>query len=231
MYLPILPLVYNVQYSSRTTTYQALMAGHFRVGCQKKNGGIKGRVGRESFLGERKEKISLRNIGVRAEGNICTYQLFFYKIQFRTRFSWLRIFFLLLLLERISNRPILQSFYYYLFTYLVCLLRFVFTGRTVLGPLLRDESANGNLTDGDDELLESLVKTATKSPATRTTPRERKRTRHADRKSCKCAPFAPHQTTPHYALLIPKLHPPHNHDAPTFYLKSINRDPDLISNF
>jgi hypothetical protein len=37
----------------------------------------------------------------------------------------------------------------------------------------------------DDEILESLVKTATKSPATRTTPRERKRTRHADRKSRK----------------------------------------------
>ncbi|XP_012281842.1 uncharacterized protein LOC105700527 isoform X3 [Orussus abietinus] len=53
-------------------------------------------------------------------------------------------------------------------------------GRTALGPLLRDESVNGNLTDGDDELLESLVKTATKSPGTRTTPRERKRTRHAD---------------------------------------------------
>lgn len=58
-------------------------------------------------------------------------------------------------------------------------------GRTSLGPLLRDERTNGNLTDGDDELLECLVKTATKSPATRTTPRERKRTRHADRKSCK----------------------------------------------
>ncbi|XP_043256124.1 FH1/FH2 domain-containing protein 3 [Colletes gigas] len=56
-------------------------------------------------------------------------------------------------------------------------------GRTSLGPLLRDENTNGNLTDGDDELLESLVKTATKTPATRTTPRERKRTRHADRKS------------------------------------------------
>lgn len=40
-------------------------------------------------------------------------------------------------------------------------------------------------TDGDDEILESLVKTATKAPGTRTTPRERKRTRHADRKSCK----------------------------------------------
>ncbi|XP_063982677.1 uncharacterized protein Fhos isoform X2 [Diachasmimorpha longicaudata] len=53
-------------------------------------------------------------------------------------------------------------------------------GRTALGPILRDESTNGNVTDGDDELLESLVKTATKSPATRTTPRERKRTRHAD---------------------------------------------------
>ncbi|XP_037940117.1 FH1/FH2 domain-containing protein 3-like isoform X5 [Teleopsis dalmanni] len=40
-----------------------------------------------------------------------------------------------------------------------------------------------NYTDGDDEILESLVKTATKAPGTRTTPRERKRTRHADRKS------------------------------------------------
>lgn len=47
---------------------------------------------------------------------------------------------------------------------------------------------NGNLTDdGDDEILESLVKTATKAPSSRTTPRERKRTRHADRKSRKYA--------------------------------------------
>ncbi|KAJ8934915.1 hypothetical protein NQ314_013105 [Rhamnusium bicolor] len=46
-------------------------------------------------------------------------------------------------------------------------------------------SANGNLTDGDDEILESLVKTATKGSSTRTAPRERKRTRHADRKSLK----------------------------------------------
>ncbi|XP_055689888.1 uncharacterized protein LOC129793707 isoform X3 [Lutzomyia longipalpis] len=45
----------------------------------------------------------------------------------------------------------------------------------------RDE----NFTDGDDEILESLVKTATKAPGTRSTPRERKRTRHADRKSLK----------------------------------------------
>lgn len=45
--------------------------------------------------------------------------------------------------------------------------------------------ANGNLTDGDDEILESLVKTATKAPTSRTAPRERKRTRHADRKSRK----------------------------------------------
>ncbi|XP_018566467.1 FH1/FH2 domain-containing protein 3 isoform X3 [Anoplophora glabripennis] len=44
-------------------------------------------------------------------------------------------------------------------------------------------SANGNLTDGDDEIIESLVKTATKGSSTRTAPRERKRTRHADRKS------------------------------------------------
>ncbi|XP_031617722.1 uncharacterized protein LOC116337370 isoform X6 [Contarinia nasturtii] len=36
-------------------------------------------------------------------------------------------------------------------------------------------------TDGDDEILESLVKTATSTP--RTAPRERKRTRNADRKS------------------------------------------------
>ena len=64
-------------------------------------------------------------------------------------------------------------------------LIFYISGRSSLGPLLRDETTNGNLTDGDDELLECLVKTATKSPATRTTPRERKRTRHADRKSCK----------------------------------------------
>ncbi|XP_055702858.1 FH1/FH2 domain-containing protein 3 isoform X2 [Phlebotomus papatasi] len=45
----------------------------------------------------------------------------------------------------------------------------------------RDEQ----FTDGDDEILESLVKTATKAPGTRSTPRERKRTRHADRKSLK----------------------------------------------
>lgn len=38
-------------------------------------------------------------------------------------------------------------------------------------------------TDGDDEILESLVKTATSTP--RTAPRERKRTRNADRKSRK----------------------------------------------
>ncbi|XP_066260324.1 FH1/FH2 domain-containing protein 3 [Euwallacea similis] len=47
-------------------------------------------------------------------------------------------------------------------------------GRNSTGP-------NGHLTDGDDEILESLVKTATKGP--RTAPRERKRTRHTDRKS------------------------------------------------
>uniref|UniRef100_A0A8D9ALW7 FH1/FH2 domain-containing protein 3 n=1 Tax=Cacopsylla melanoneura TaxID=428564 RepID=A0A8D9ALW7_9HEMI len=47
-----------------------------------------------------------------------------------------------------------------------------------------NQSLNGTLGDGqEDELLESLVKTATKIPAPRTVPRERKRTRHADRKS------------------------------------------------
>ncbi|XP_069968011.1 uncharacterized protein Fhos isoform X4 [Bactrocera oleae] len=48
-------------------------------------------------------------------------------------------------------------------------------------PITRQSEEN--FTDGDDEILESLVKTATKAPGTRTTPRERKRTRHADRKS------------------------------------------------
>ncbi|XP_044734210.1 FH1/FH2 domain-containing protein 3 isoform X2 [Chrysoperla carnea] len=43
----------------------------------------------------------------------------------------------------------------------------------------------GDLTDADDEILESLVKTATKAPTTRTMPRERKRTRNVDRKSIK----------------------------------------------
>ncbi|XP_075229398.1 formin homology 2 domain containing isoform X2 [Lycorma delicatula] len=56
-------------------------------------------------------------------------------------------------------------------------------GHTGLSPLSREDGVNGNLTDADDEILESLVKTATKTPTTRTTPRERKRTRHADRKS------------------------------------------------
>lgn len=64
-------------------------------------------------------------------------------------------------------------------------------------PQLRQSEEN--FTDGDDEILESLVKTATKAPGNRTTPRERKRTRHADRKSCEfynfliswslCSPF------------------------------------------
>ncbi|KAL5291757.1 FHOD1 family protein [Megaselia abdita] len=39
-----------------------------------------------------------------------------------------------------------------------------------------------DFTDGDDEIIESLVKTATRS--SRQAPRERKRTRNADRKSC-----------------------------------------------
>ncbi|XP_074108266.1 formin homology 2 domain containing isoform X4 [Cotesia typhae] len=68
-------------------------------------------------------------------------------------------------------------------------------GRTLLGPILRDETTNGNVTDGDDELLESLVKTATKCPSTRTTPRERKRTRNADRKSLKRSRTRENNTT------------------------------------
>lgn len=42
-----------------------------------------------------------------------------------------------------------------------------------------------NFTDGDDEILESLVKTVTKASGSHVAPRERKRTRHADRKSRK----------------------------------------------
>ena len=90
---------------------------------------------------------------------------------------------------------------------------FCVSGRTSLGPLLRDENINGNLTDGDDELLESLVKTATKTPATRTTPRERKRTRHADRKSCKCDP-----RTLHPPSLLPRWS-----ICPRFFLQKIDR--------
>ncbi|XP_052132777.1 FH1/FH2 domain-containing protein 3-like, partial [Frankliniella occidentalis] len=63
-------------------------------------------------------------------------------------------------------------------------------GRSVLSPLsplLRDDAGNGdNLTDGDDEIFESIVKTVTRMPSTRPVPRERKRTKHADRKSCEC---------------------------------------------
>lgn len=55
----------------------------------------------------------------------------------------------------------------------------------ILGKGSPDQRKNGHLTDGDDELLETLVKTATKIPATRSAPRERKRIRNADRKSCK----------------------------------------------
>ncbi|KAK7073740.1 Formin Homology 2 Domain, partial [Halocaridina rubra] len=46
-----------------------------------------------------------------------------------------------------------------------------------------EESMAEMLADGDDALLDSLVKTATQGPSSRTTPRERKRSRHADRKS------------------------------------------------
>lgn len=54
----------------------------------------------------------------------------------------------------------------------------------VKSPIYK-QNPDEHFTDADDEILESLVKTATKSPGNRTTPRERKRTRHADRKSCK----------------------------------------------
>ncbi|XKL64143.1 hypothetical protein PGB90_004229 [Kerria lacca] len=49
--------------------------------------------------------------------------------------------------------------------------------------IMREQNLNGHLVDADDELLETLVKTATKTPASRNGTRERKRTRHSDRKS------------------------------------------------
>ncbi|GAB6032829.1 hypothetical protein CHUAL_012029 [Chamberlinius hualienensis] len=47
---------------------------------------------------------------------------------------------------------------------------------------VKDECHSDAMTEGDDEILESLVKTAT-APTSRTTMRERKRARQADRKS------------------------------------------------
>lgn len=62
-----------------------------------------------------------------------------------------------------------------------------FTFRRRTRPDIRSPSISNrddsNLTDGDDEILESLVK-ATKPTTPRPVQRERKRTRHADRKSC-----------------------------------------------
>ncbi|XP_042220494.1 FH1/FH2 domain-containing protein 3-like isoform X3 [Homarus americanus] len=46
-----------------------------------------------------------------------------------------------------------------------------------------EESMTEMIGDGEDALLDSLVKTATQGPSSRSTPRERKRSRHADRKS------------------------------------------------
>ena len=65
-------------------------------------------------------------------------------------------------------------------------LSYFAVGLNVSSPTELSGRLNGNLSDADDEILESLVKTATKTPVSRsTTPRERKRTRNADRKSCK----------------------------------------------
>ncbi|XP_063851245.1 FH1/FH2 domain-containing protein 3-like isoform X1 [Scylla paramamosain] len=47
----------------------------------------------------------------------------------------------------------------------------------------RGEESMVEVMEGEDALLDSLVKTATQGPSARTTPRERKRSRHADRKS------------------------------------------------
>lgn len=37
---------------------------------------------------------------------------------------------------------------------------------------------------GEDALLDSLVRSATQAPQSRAAPRDRRRSRHADRKSC-----------------------------------------------
>ncbi|KAK4311085.1 hypothetical protein Pmani_017392 [Petrolisthes manimaculis] len=48
---------------------------------------------------------------------------------------------------------------------------------------VRGAGGEGVTMEGEDALLDSLVRTATQAPPTRSTPRERKRSRHADRKS------------------------------------------------
>lgn len=66
--------------------------------------------------------------------------------------------------------------------------RDLFVSFNIKSSLERSPSITGreeNLTDNDDEILESLVKTATRNATPRTAQRERKRTRNADRKSCK----------------------------------------------
>lgn len=57
--------------------------------------------------------------------------------------------------------------------------------------------------DGDDEILESLVK-ATKATPQRPVQRERKRTRNAERKSCKLCPLPPQPTVPKHVTLYGK---------------------------
>lgn len=49
---------------------------------------------------------------------------------------------------------------------------------------VRGAGGEGVAMEGEDALLDSLVRTATQAPTSRSTPRERKRSRHADRKSC-----------------------------------------------
>lgn len=61
---------------------------------------------------------------------------------------------------------------------------FFFSGKT---RSRGEETMAEMMGDGDDALLDSLVKTATQGPSSRSTPRDRKRSRHADRKSCKYA--------------------------------------------
>lgn len=58
--------------------------------------------------------------------------------------------------------------------------------RALAGPKAM-ASGHGSETEGMDDILEAVVRTATKSSKTDQQPRERRRARNVDRKSCELA--------------------------------------------
>ncbi|CAL4100669.1 unnamed protein product, partial [Meganyctiphanes norvegica] len=64
---------------------------------------------------------------------------------------------------------------------------------------VRSRGETEMMDDGNDALLDSLVKTATQAPTSRSTPRDRKRSRHADRKSFPSA-SGPHRSRSRRAI-------------------------------